>query len=244
MENRKILNLILLTLLCYTLFPSTAISTISSQTSVRSQGNIFYSVPAKNLAVIPDDWHLPVEDGGLGTQQTPYLDYNFKRTPDSSPSICIAPHVPGVDPNECRECDGKWYQVKPGDHIVASIWIYAGDSGSGLDESDLYTGGKLGFDYYIKTDDYVWGVVEAHPRLLEHEPSMVDWGSKTWTKKTWDVIVPDTYYDTIAQGGWPLTWSTLEVPLQISWMVLWVDVKPVDDTGTIWFSDAEFYINP
>jgi hypothetical protein len=242
-KNRKLLRLLLYSFLFCSLFPFTAISaSVSSEIIVPSQGKITYSMRAPNLAIIPEDWHLTY---GTGPQLFS-LDYSFYRT--VKPSIkSSVPHIDGVDPNNCRECDGTWYHVKPGDHIVASVWIYCGDSTSGYDSSDTYYGGKLGMDFYVEdTTAGVWGVPYALPRGSEmHAAHVVKWGTKTWTQVSYDVTVPSDYFTSIAMGNnWPLTYKNLTTPLQISHVVLWVDVRPVGEIGTVWFADAEFFINP
>jgi hypothetical protein len=233
MEKRKWFVSFFCLILCYSLFQHTAIAQSSSQISIFSQGNITYSPSNVNLAVIPDDWYLTYGSG----PQIIHLDYNVYRT--SPPSIRLDPHVDDVDVNYQRECDGKWYTVKPGDRIVAKCWIFCGDSGIG--DTDPYNGARLGMDLYAHTSQG-YGIVDSYPHDgQEHLDSEVNWGTKTWTQKVWDIIVPSTYYTTVWVMG--KGFVTCD-PVQIDSFVLWLDVRTRTDPGLAWFDDAELYINP
>jgi hypothetical protein len=185
-----------------------------------------------NLAVIPDDWSLTFGQG----PQIIRLDYDFYRT--SPPSIRLEPHKDGVDINTNRECDGTWLNVKPADHIVAKCWIFAGDSGAG--DTSPYGGGRLGLDLYAHTSQG-YGIVDSYPHDgEEHLASVVRWGTKTWTQKVWDIIVPSTFYTRVWREGGVFNCD----PVQTDSFVLWLDAREVSDPGLVWFADAELYINP
>jgi hypothetical protein len=206
----------------------------SIQVSILSQGTInYYSSLNVNLALIPDCWHLTYGTG----PQIIFLDHDI--THNGHPSIRLEPHVEGVDMNRYRECDGTWYHVKPGDHIVAKCWIYVGKSGMGDDIS--YHGGRLGMDFYAHTS-IGEGIVDSYPHAgQEHVDSVVPWGTEVWTQKVWDIIIPSTKYTQVHFGD---TNRHDCDPVQIDSMVLWFDVREPDDSGFVWFADAEFYINP
>jgi hypothetical protein len=81
-------------------------------------------------------------------------------------------------------------------------------------------------------------VVDGHPHDgSEHIASVVRWGTVGWTLRTWDIIIPNTIYTTDSAG------KTIP-PSPITYMVLWLDVRPVSATGSVWFADGELYINP
>jgi hypothetical protein len=248
-ETKKIMCLLLLPLLCCIIFPFETSSALLSKTNVSSQGNIVYntieSAPiyyGTNLADIPDDWDLT-----YGSEPYLYfLDYNFVRTKDKPSIRSDVPHVDGVDVNVCRECDGiRLWSVNPGDHIYFSVWIYCEDSPDGYDESDIYNGGMIGMDFYIinKTEG-VRGVPYALPRGSEmHAAHVVKWGTKTWTQLSYDIVVPTDYFTRVATGNWPLYYGDCS-PNQITHVIPWLTVRPEEANGTVWFADAEFYINP
>jgi hypothetical protein len=183
------------------------------------------------LAVIPDDWSLTYGSG----PQIIYLDYSV--THNGQVSIRLDPHTDN-DVNYARECDGTWYTVRPGDHIVAKCWILCGDSGIG--DTNPYHGARLGIDSYAQTSQG-YGIVDSYPHDgQEHLDSMVHWGTNMWAQKVWDIIIPSTYYTRVYRGG-----SVLDCnPVQIDSMVLWLQVLTPTDTGVAWFADAELYSNP
>lgn len=231
MEKRKCLTFLFCLILCYSLFQHAARAQSSSQASISSQGSITYSPSNVNLAVIPDDWSLTYGSG----PQIIYLDYSV--THNGHVSIRLDPHT-NNDVNYARECDGTWYDVKPGDRIVAKCWILCGDSGIG--DTNPYDGARLGIDLYAHTSQG-YGIVDSYPHSgQEHLDSMVCWGTNTWTQKVWDIIIPSTYYTKVNRGAGPIDCD----PVQVDSMVLWLQVMTPTDPGLAWFADTELYINP
>jgi len=188
----------------------------------------------ENLAVIPEGWHLTFG----ADPQIIHLDHAIYRT--SPPSIRLDPHVDGVDVNYCRECDGKWHNINVGDRILAKCWIFCGDSQVG--DTVLWHGARLGLDLYAHTSKG-YGIIDSYPHDgAEHIASVVRWGSKVWTQKTWDLIVSSALYNKVRLAG-----SSIPVdcdPVQIDSFVLWLDTRPETDKGLAWFADPELYINP
>lgn len=191
-----------------------------------------------NLALIPDDWSLTYGSG----PQIIHLDYSVTHNGDVS--IRLDPHTDN-DVNTNRECDGTWYTVKPGDHVVAKVWIKTSPSSSG--DSDYRHGGRIGIDCYANTS-VGYGVVDAASEVLGgpatgHIPGqdcVLNWNSSIWTQKGWDITIPTAIYTTVHREG---TIQNCD-PIQIDSMVLWLDVRPEADAGLVWFSSAELYINP
>jgi hypothetical protein len=143
------------------------------------------------------------------------------------------------DVNTARECDGTWYSVKPGDHIVAKCWILVDHTYVYTGTAPAYSGGRLGMDFYAPSGvgKYIT-IVDGHPHDgSEHIASVVPWGTVGWTLRTWDIIIPNTIYTKDSAG------KTIP-PSPITCMVLWLDVKPVSAKGSVWFADGELYINP
>jgi len=239
MEKRKCLTFLFCLILCYSLF-HIARAQSSSQASIFSQGSITYSPSNVNLAVIPDDWGLTYGSG----PQIIFLDYGVEHTP-GNPSIRLEPHT-AADVNVNRECDGTWYPVKPGDHIVAKVWIKTNPSSLGDTQSNH--GGRIGIDFYTHTSAG-YGIVDGCDEVIGTTPPgsnipgqdcVLSWNNSIWTQKGWDVIVPTAQYTTVHIGSTVQTCN----PVQIDSLVVWLDVRPVADAGLVWFADAELYINP
>jgi hypothetical protein len=236
MEKRKCLTFLFCVILCYSLFQLTAIAQSSPKASIFSQGSITYSPSNVNLAVIPEDWGDYINRGKITYGSDPqilFLDYNVERTP-GKPSIRSEPHT-SLDINQWRECDGKWYSVKPGDHIVAKCWIKVDNT---YVDTDPYYGGRLGMDLYGPTGAGGITILDSYPHDgAEHMASEVHWGTIGWTLRTWDITVQSTIYTKDVYGN--------TIPATpITKMVIWLDVRPATATGLVWFADAELYINP
>ena len=168
---------------------------------------------------------------------------DFAVTRYGHPSIRI--DGPGIPANGAREVENRWISVKPGDHVVFSCWIKTNPSPIG-------EGGSIAFDCYGPYDR----IIEVHPRTIQSEiwkggayPTgwsgmsgsviSVPYGSD-WTKLTIDVTIPYTIFQ---QSDWqqPLPHG----PQQI------VGILPIlgaswnqGESASVWFADAELYINP
>jgi hypothetical protein len=181
-----------------------------------------------NLAVIPDDWSLTFGED----PQIIFLDYSVVRT-QGEPSVRIEPHTT-LDVNDARECDGTWYRVRPGDHIVAKCWIKVDDT---TQDATPLDGGRIGMDLYGPSGAGDITILDGFPHDgAEHIASVVNWGTTDWTLRTWDIVIPNTIYTQDTEGN-------VIPPTPITCMVLWLDVRPVN-LGICWFADAELHINP
>ena len=177
-----------------------------------------------------DYWQLTFGSG----PQIIQLDYSVEYTP-GNPSICLEPHT-SADANAAREVDGTWLNVAVGDNIVASCWILCGDSSTG--DTSPYAGARLGIDLYAHTSAG-YGIVDSYPHDgTEDMNSFVNWGTNTWTLKTWDITIPSTYYTTDLSNGRTCN------PVQIDSFVLWLQVLQPTDAGLAWFAASQLYINP
>lgn len=212
-------------------------SSSASTQNISTLGTISYPTlnATPNLAVIPDDWWLAYGSG----PQIIFLDYSVIRTV-GQPSIRLEPHTAN-DVNTAREVDGTWYPCKPGDHIVAKIWIKTDDS-TPAEDAGIFEGARIGIDLYAPSgvgQDIC--IVDGHPNTYqEHVDGMVRWNTTTWTLKTLDFIVPSTVYT--------VDWAGVSIPpTQITQFVMWMQGCQVNDgtaKGNAWFADAELYINP
>jgi len=238
MKRMKTLCLLLLMIVCFTLFSRIARAERAQRISISSYGSINYSTSPTNLAVIPEDWHLTYSSG----PQIIHLDYDI--THNGHVSIRLDPHT-SADINMARECNGKWYPIKSGDHVVARIWIKTGTNSSTAGYP--YCGGRIGFDFY----GYVNGVyrqlcgtssasgrITAQQNDAETRANWVqDSNGGIWQQRTIDFIVPATV--PYVYGDW-----SQQVPRDI---VMWMQAGPWVEEPTavpVWFADAELYINP
>jgi len=214
-----------------------------------SQGSITYLPSNVNLAVIPDDWGQYEIFGDVvygGGPQITHVDSSVLHNGDVS--IRIDAHQEGVDLNNYREADGDFIQVKPGDHIVFSVWVKTGHSTLGQD--GVYgNGGLILFDYYSATH-----------RLHEHSSDNPrnDWDptwttylddptiyvpfNSDWALRTLDAVVPSQVFDeTTGQLATEPIVGIIPV-LQASGYI--VPPNYEQDQGQVWFADAVLYINP
>jgi hypothetical protein len=246
MEKREYLVFLFCLILCYSLFQPTARAQSSSQISISSQGSITYSPSNVNLAVIPDDWDLTYGSG----PQIIFLDNTAVRTA-GKPSIRLERHT-SADQNAARECDCKWYLVKPGDHIVASCWIKA--EPSQLGDTNPASGGRIGIDLWYTDNpphwgnkNYIlWGISSStyeNPYTYQGEvDNYVHFGTSVWMQRTIDFVVPDTYFTKDQLTG--QTISPVKPNVICMWTQVWSSTYGAADPARAWFADAELYINP
>lgn len=239
MERRKCVVLLFCLMLFYSLFQTTVKAQSSSLITILSQGSISYYDPNVNLAVIPDDWHLTYGGG----PQIIFLDYSVTRS--GSPSIRLERHVDGVDVNTGRECDGRWYNVNPGDHIVAKCWMKT--EPSALGDTNPFSGARIGVDLYNQESDHnylLYGIESSsYPNTGASErENYVNWGTTTWVQRIIDFVVPSDYftYDHLTTQTIPST----QVSSIVVWMQVWSSSYGATDPARAWFADAELYINP
>jgi len=223
------------------LFPG-AKAELPGQFTLASQGKIIYSLlhSSQNLAVVPECWgdYNGVEVFfNAGTQIT-HVETNPAHFHNGNISLRIDPHREGIDLNHARELDTKWTPVKPGDHIVFRCWMKTSSASNPANNGKpTYGGARIGIDFYGHTDVLGGG----RPSEEERTYSYVPFGSD-WTLKTWDFVVPDTWFETNNNWNSP-DYGKPIVPQQIMGYIAWMQVTPVAE-GVAWFADAELYINP
>jgi hypothetical protein len=249
MEKRICLTFLFCLILSFFLFQYAA-GAQSSSHSISMQGNITYSPLNANLAVIPEDWEQAYGSG----PQIYSLDYNVVHTP-GKPSFRLGPHT-SADVNQYREIDGTWYACKPGDHIRLTVWIKTSPSGGNVSPEQYAPGGRIGLDIYARTSKgmgilcltpdartqmgYPGWYYDAKLASAVNGFYWVPW-NRDWTQVGWDFIVPSDYCTGMTSPGMVV----VEVdPVQIQFFVPILDARPVGDSGTVWFADAELYINP
>jgi hypothetical protein len=101
-----------------------------------------------------------------------------------------------------------------------------------------FEGARLGMDFYAPNGAGAITIVAGHPNSsAEHMAGEVNWGTTTWTLRTWDITIPDTIYTQDINGN-------AIPPTPITYMVLWLEATPPTFQGIAWFADAYLYINP
>lgn len=190
------------------------------------------------------DYHLfgDVYYGDVSKTQITHKDNKVLHNGHSSIRI-DGPHTQN---NWAREVNEYFYAVKPGDRVVLKVWIKANPSTIG-------PGGIAGFDFYGPYGR----ISECHPRTIQSEIWRVDangypisgdnmagsaiyvpYGSD-WSMSILDVTIPATYYSGNADR------TSYPKPVQISSIGLWIGASwNRNESASIWFADAEFYINP
>jgi hypothetical protein len=240
---------------------STPVTPVTKEKDISSSGSIVYSCDSTckakrytsgtcragtstntNLAVIPDDWLGSDHWGGVGWDAFSNVvwDYTVERT-SGIPSIKSMPHT-SADANTDRQCECKWYAVKPGDHIVAKCWIKIDANG----DTDTYSGARIGMDLSGGNNYLLWGIQEGKyvnpPDTTLEAQQYVHWGTPGWTQRTVDFIVPNDYftYDYRSKQ----TISPTQVDHIVLWLQVWSSTYYGTEVGNAWFADAELYINP
>ena len=181
---------------------------------------------------------------------------------NGSPSIRVGPdYVRGS-----REVDGAWIGVRPGDHVVMSVWVKTGNFAS----TDPQAGAVFGFDFYAHTS-IGNGIIGSTSQLQAGHPDGLErgWGASSfgytidgenglsqvggyvcrvpwgtdWTQLKWDFYVPSTYYNyvwtTIKGGNGVFPCSSV----QIDAMVPWFEGRYIHDDANIWYSEPQLTIN-
>ncbi|HTY74078.1 MAG TPA: hypothetical protein VMD05_00755 [Candidatus Nanoarchaeia archaeon] len=261
MREKKclIVFLCLLPLYLFALHPANALTTVNARLGL--QGSIIYSSPtpsasptpipsptltpspapsstpnpsSTNLALVPSDWYMTYSSG----PQIISLDSSVERT-SGKPSIRLDPHT-SSDVNVAREVDGMWYNVHPGDHIVATVWMKVQTGSSTANYPSC--GARMGIDFYgningvssLLSADSFWNTYYGgdFSKMYVHDAN-----GGAWQQKTIDIIVPATV------GAWQYPGQSFAV----SSFVVWLQGAPwtVDSTAsTVWFADPTLYINP
>jgi len=221
--------------------PPTTTTSASTQTTQTSQTQT--TLTFVNLAVIPNDWgDYKIfgdcrYDGGV---QITHVDYNILH--NGHVSIRIDPHT-SADPNSARECDGIWYTVAAGYHVIFKCWEKTGLSQNPAynnDPTNSYgygasgAGARIGMDFYGTTGNLGIGAlvnglgsdtvtIPGYPRL-QSAFSAVPCNTTNWKQQVIDFIVPAGY--------------------GITQIVGWIQMRPESgDTVQGWFADAELYIS-
>ncbi len=211
---------------------------------------------SNNLAPIPSAWtnqypgYTAWDLNGVANDVLDYnVQYNGAATIRSDPT--------GSTPNVCREVDGPWIAIQPGEHIVFTAWIKITQSGYG--DTSPYSGARLGVGFL----DGVGRITDLMSPTYEHATyngvsnspnsdagvitNYVHWGTNGWVQRTIDFVVPQTIpgdgYQTPTGASSPA--GTPCVPMgMIPELQVWSSIYGGNDPGQAWFANTQLYINP
>jgi hypothetical protein len=160
----------------------------------------------------------------------------------TAPSIRIQPSTQA----NYRESCGRWYSVKPGDHIVAKCWIKVSAlAGFVYNPYNAATrrGARILIDLYGHGH---W--LDSYPNTAAQDIAIiVPWGTQGWVLKTWDFIVPSKTYTIPVQYDPHPTSPAYRGPSQINCIVMVLNCGNHGgglDKANAWFSEPVLYINP
>ncbi len=183
----------------------------------------------------------------IGGVSNDVLDYNVKY--NGNPTIRQDPV--GSTDNYCREVDGPYITVKPGDHIVFSVWIKT--SASTLGDPSNQAGGAYGIDIY-GSNGRITGLNSPSGGAnwtpsggwnLDSYLNFVPWGTNTWVLRTMDFVVPANYFADPFNGAGGYTAGTVVVPTGIiPVLTVYSITNGYTDGGSAWFADPKLTINP
>jgi hypothetical protein len=133
------------------------------------------------------------------------------------------------------EIDHPWITAHAGDHVYYAYWVKTASS-------EIGAGAIIGMDAYGSDGVNVQRLFEVHAGgtftyPYTGTPDYLPYGSD-WTHLVLDFVVPDTYYTKTDTG------ATVN-PSQIVGFYPFLGCSwNSGELASIWFADAEFYINP
>jgi hypothetical protein len=145
---------------------------------------------------------------------------------------------PRTSYNWGREINHNWIKVKPGDHIVFRAYIKTEGCNYGW-------GGSIGVDLY-SSNGRLWEVHKREPQSgiwnLPHTGVFVTVPyNRDWTLYTLEFDIPTTPFTRTDDG------TPVNPPAYVAGLIPWLGASHNNDNtdnGSVWFADAEFYINP
>ncbi|MGA3059747.1 MAG: hypothetical protein ABSD92_05195 [Candidatus Bathyarchaeia archaeon] len=194
-----------------------AFSSLTVTQQIQAAGQI---ASPPNLALIPNDWTYGYY---ADVPQYVFVDYNV--TYNGDPSLRLQPGG-GIDDFNLSD-RAAWMNcpfgvsVNPGDNISCSAYLETGIS----NDSGLY-GFRIGIDMWSSGFSYDLGGPHSN---------YVPWNS-TWTLVTINFTVPTTNFTENEVGN--------SIPsCQASYIEMWCQANNANDSGNVWISDAQLYIN-
>ena len=152
----------------------------------------------------------------------------------------------GSSANYYKECNGIWIELKPGDHIVFSVWIKT--TASTIGDNSPQSGGRIGIDFYGSQGGISPIITpDGNPNSGDDDNTYVHWGTNTWTKMTMDFTVAPKYqyiYGSTGSTGQYPDGAMVTPTAIIPWMQVWSGPHGAADNGVVWFADPVLYINP
>jgi hypothetical protein len=155
------------------------------------------------------------------------LDYS--NTFDGQPSILSESALGTTDTT--REIDSIYIPISPGDQFVWSIYMMSGPSGGQPQTGD--DAAQVGWDYYGTN-----GRISGNFNLsTDYSPYSIGWNTP-WTQVTYSLTIPNTVTADGTTGGY---YNGQQVTP--TGVILWLQPEYID-SGSVWFADSTFYINP
>ncbi len=219
---------------------------LTYSTSLQSSGTVKYVQPTPTPYPAPNK--AAFNDGNWYTDTTwakcPTLNVftDTLVTHDGKPTFRVEPDwSSAVNPG----ADHWGPTIKPGDHIIMSVWIKTG----GVTPVS-YAGARMGFDIYgaqarITGVHSVQQATDGCRTWTGIDENYVHWGSN-WALRSWDFIVPSTY---ISDGGSSqisnnyAQGQAVTPVTMVPWIQVW-DVNYPNNVYKCWFSDFTLNINP
>ena len=245
MRKKKNLILLLVLMLCYSLFQTTAGAESSSLVTISFQGIIAHS-PSNNLAVLPEFFNTGWGIGESSIYPTTWAGKDNTIEMRWNPLRAQNPSM-----NAIGELDGKWLPINVGDRIVFSAWLYAEDGTT--NDTSTYRGARIEIDFYSNGLRLVEiGGSEGQPSWIPSQgnngwadlsPCVAQRGTNIWKFAKIDFIVQQEY-ESDGWGGYPRTQK--HTPDYFTAIV--VNGAPSQyvptERGRVWIWNPELYVNP
>jgi hypothetical protein len=162
--------------------------------------------------------------------------YDTTNTYNGFPSFKI------TETPQCWGCDHWGPAIAPGDVIYFSCWIKTSAPTVSADIGNPQAGGRLGIDIYSSSGLSISiGISTPNGIGLPTDSynTYVPFGTSTWTQVVMTFTVPSHYVATQGSGVGQTFTPTWAVP----WLQVYSDTQ-MNEGGTAWFADAQFFINP
>jgi hypothetical protein len=189
------------------------------------------STTSSNLASIPSAWYIGDGSGNLRNGHAYIYQDSYVEHTAGNPSIRV-----DTDGYYSRDVYlPQWtISANPGDHIVFKCWIKTGDAGTN-NGNLIYGRARIGIDLFIQQGSN-WYDTAWHPDSSDDFAHSVPYG-RDWTQVTWDLIVPSSYTGYDFMTGIQHTGTPISIGP-------WLQALPYTTAPSVWFADAELYINP
>jgi hypothetical protein len=232
--------------------PTSTPKTTSTPTPIPIPAPTDVSSPSTNLAPIPNGWTESITgQKGIGD---PTFGSKIIYPVTQGGQTCIKVLAFGAYPytgafgGGDREMNSAWANVKPGDTVVFSAWIWT--DASTIGDNNPSHGVEIGMDSYssggrlcqINNKNGV-GTPTYNGASYDYAMDILGWGSGTWIHMSMTWVVPNSvYYD-----GFGTASNVFGQAYQPSAIIPWIGAgssNPGHEGAAMYFCDTELYINP